>query len=83
MIEKKMFSIKLQSLLDSRSISFDELRQSSHFLFILVFWHLFRNNFPRFMVRYDLQRKINILMKFLNSSIVFRNAATRKFFANS
>ena len=54
-----------------------------HFLFILVFWRLFRNNFPRHTVRYDFQRKINILMKFPNGSIVFRNAATRKFFANS
>ena len=54
-----------------------------HFLFILVFWRLFRNNFPRYKVRYDFQRKINILMKFPNGSIVFRNAASRKFFANS
>ena len=34
-------------------------------------------------VRYDFQGKINILMKFPNGSIVFRNATTRKFFANS
>ena len=54
-----------------------------HFLFILVFWRLFLNNFPRYTVRYDFQRKINILMKFPNDSIVFRNAATRNFLANS
>ena len=77
---KKMFSINFQSLFDSRSISFGELRQSSrapitrdpitdlpdemttivlwsadriygiHFLFILVFWPLFRNNFPRYVL---------------------------------
>ena len=32
-----------------------------HLIFILVFWRLFRNNFPRFTVRCDFQRKINIL----------------------
>ena len=42
-----------------------------------------RNNLPKYTVRYDFQRKINILMKFPNGSIVFRNAATKKFFANS
>ena len=84
-MKKKMFSINLQSLFDSRSITFGELRQPSccanhsgsnrgltrrddnkhivlssaerkyvfHFLFILVFWRLFRNNFPRYTVRYD------------------------------
>ena len=60
-----------------------ERKYGSHFLFILVFWRLFPNNFPRYTIEYDFQRKINILMKFLNGSIVFRNAATRKFFANS
>ena len=54
-----------------------------YFLFILVFWRLFRNNFPRYTVRYVFQRKINILMKFPSGFIVFRNVATRKFFANS
>ena len=114
-IVKKMFSNNLESLFDSRSIYFGELRQSSRcanhwgsnrgltrrddnyivvlssaerkygfrLLFILVFWRLFRNNFPRYTVRYNFQRKINILMKFPNCSIVFRNAATRKVFANS
>ena len=88
----------LQSLFDSRSISFGELRQSSrcanhsrsnrgltrrydnyivlssserkygfHFLFILVFWCLFRNHFPRYTVRYDFQIKINIFMRFPNA----------------
>ena len=60
-----------------------EPKYGFHFLFILFFWRLFRNNFPRYTVRYDFQSKINILMKFINGSIVFRNAATRKFFTNS
>ena len=54
-----------------------------HFLFILVFLRFFRNNFPRYTVRYDFHKKFNILMKFPNGSIVFRNADTRKFVANS
>ena len=53
-----------------------------HLLFILVFSRIFRNNFLRYTIRHDFQRKINI-MKFPNGSIVFRNAATRNFFANS
>ena len=60
-----------------------ERKYGFHFLFILVFWCLFRNNFPRYAVRYDFQRKINILMKFPNGSIVFRNATAIIFFANS
>ena len=63
-------------------LSSAERKYGFNFLFILVFWRLFQNNFPRYMVRYDFQRKIYILMKFPNGSIVFRNAATRKFFAN-
>ena len=64
-------------------LSSAERKYGFHFLFILVFWCLFRNNFPRYTVRYDFQRNINILMKFPNGSIVFRNATTRNFFANS
>ena len=86
-----MFSINLQSLFDSRSISFGELRQSSrcanhsgfnrgltrrddiysvssaelkygfHFLFILVFWRLLRNNFSRYTVRYDTILKTKLI----------------------
>ena len=63
-------------------LSSAERKYGFHFLFILFFWRLFRNNFPRYTVRYDFQKKINILMKFPNCSIVFRNAATRKIFAN-
>ena len=64
-------------------LSSAEREYGFHFLFILVFWRLFRNNFPRYTVRYDFQRKINILMEFPNGSIVFRKAATKHFFANT
>ena len=64
-------------------LSSAEQKYRFQFLFILVFWRLFRNNFPRYTVIYDFQRKINILMKFPNGSIVFHNAATRNFVANS
>ena len=64
-------------------LSSAERKYGIHFPLILVFWRLFRNNLPRYMIRYDFQRKINILMKFPTGSIVFRNVATRKFFANS
>ena len=63
-------------------LSSAERKYGFHFLFILVFWRLFRNKFPRYTVRYDFQRKINI-KKFPNGSIVFRNAATIKFLTNS
>ena len=64
-------------------LSSAERKYGFHFLFIIVFWRLFRYNFPRYTVRYDFQRKINICTKFPNDSINFRNAAIRKFSANS
>ena len=63
-------------------LSSAERKYGFHFLFILVFWRLFRNKFPKYTVRHDFQRKIYIFMKFPNGSIVSRNATTRKFFAN-
>ena len=40
-------------------LSSAERKYGFHFLFILVFWRLFRNNFSRYTVRYDFKRKIN------------------------